>query len=113
MNRISIEQDHILKAASELWGKSFQKGMAIEECSELILSLRHYDRDRVKITKVLEEVADVLIVCRQIVLDHMLDKDVIDEDGEQYTSEAFVHNTIEYKMSRLQDRVMTDNINGG
>jgi len=97
-------QDIVLKKASKLWSETFQKDMAQEEAGELIIAISHYRRGRVEISAVLEEVADVLIVCRQLMLDHMMD-DTLPE-GEDAVS--FVLNIIDQKMERLQGRVLRD-----
>jgi len=64
------------KNAIDKWGKNKQLDMAIEELSELmkaIVKYRRHDWNSVWRIKVLEEVADVEIMCLQIRM--MLSKD--------------------------------------
>jgi len=94
---LTEEQENILRKASDMWGKTFQKDMAIEECSELILAISHFKRDRIHADMLLEEVADVLIICHQMQLDE-------DKHG-------IVQTIIDNKMRRLAKRVEADNPN--
>ena len=56
----------IFEKAVAKWGVEFQVNMAIEECAELILALRHYDRCKVSSNYVCSEVADVEIMMAQM-----------------------------------------------
>jgi len=99
-NYLTEEQDNILKRASETWGTGFQKDMLQEECAELVTAVSHWKRDRVHISAIFEEVADVLIVCRQLMLDHA-------NSG----IEMYLHNMIESKMNRLEKRIILGDVN--
>jgi len=55
----------IFKRAIARFGVSNQVLMIIEECSELILAISHYNRDRVKCVAVMEEVVDMTIMLEQ------------------------------------------------
>ena len=104
LNYLTEDQEDTLRDASKLWGKSFQKKIATEECSELILAMCHFDRGRIEVEDLLEEVADVMIICRQIVLDH--------EDDFRHPSIAqYVQQVIDEKMERLEKRVKADSPN--
>lgn len=47
------------------FGVKNQVAMILEECSELILAISHYNRDRVKSDAVIEEVVDLTIMLEQ------------------------------------------------
>jgi len=80
-----------LRQATALWGEKFQQEMAVEECAELITSLRHFDRGRTGVMDLLEEVADVTIIVAQLTQDH--------------NAEKVVDSIIIEKMRRLQLRI--------
>lgn len=71
-------QDKILQAAIDTFGLDSQLDLAIEECSELITAISHWKRDRVKDEAILEEIADVEIMCKQLRM--MLDYPWNDEE---------------------------------
>jgi hypothetical protein len=61
--------------ALDLWGGEAQVGMVIEEIGELLealgglmKSINQYNRGRVELTKILEEVVDVEIMMEQLTL---------------------------------------------
>lgn len=56
----------IYQQAIDKWGVPAQVNQAIEECSELILVLRHYDRGKATLEDVASEIADVEIMCAQL-----------------------------------------------
>ena len=55
------------RSAIELWGDYEQRQIAVEELAELIVALKHYERHRVGVDAVVEEVADVIVVLAQLV----------------------------------------------
>jgi NTP pyrophosphatase (non-canonical NTP hydrolase) len=59
----------ILEKGLDLLGKERQRECAIEECAELIVGLQHDKRERASEDEVLEEVADVFIMMRQLSLE--------------------------------------------
>lgn len=64
MNEI---HEQIMQAAVEKYGKENQMRMLQEECGELIVATSHYIRKREYAEdEVVEELADVLIMCEQI-----------------------------------------------
>jgi len=56
--------DAIYRRAIEQWGYVPQMLMACEECSELSQALLHFIRGRK--TDVIDEIADVMIMCHQV-----------------------------------------------
>lgn len=86
--------EHILRKAIATYGKSTQVDMAIEEMSELTKALckeRRYElvpgKHAVAHANVIEEIADVMIMCRQLLI-------IFDKDNE-----------INYKINRLNERL--------
>ena len=55
-----------LKKIIELWGRSAQFNMLMEECAELIMTTNQYLRSRKTKDDIAEEVADVEMVIEQI-----------------------------------------------
>lgn len=53
-------------AAIHAHGSTAQIDMAVEECAELIVALRHHVRGRASLTESATEIADVLIMCAQL-----------------------------------------------
>jgi NTP pyrophosphatase (non-canonical NTP hydrolase) len=93
-----IEESKILQAAIDNFGISQQLDLAIEECSELITAISHWRRDRCKEESILEEVADVEIMCNQIrlILDYPWDKE----------EDSVVDRIKKEKISRLKTRLI-------
>ena len=56
----------ILKRALDAYGVDHQLEMLVEECAELIVSIKHWTRGRVKDGKVIEEIVDVQIMIDQM-----------------------------------------------
>ena len=61
-----MNETELYKKAIERWGIESQVGMVIEECSELITTICHAQRDRATIIDIAQEVADVEIMCGQL-----------------------------------------------
>lgn len=93
---MKAEHDETLRAATDAWGKEFHYTMVIEECAELIQAITHYLRGRCNMDKVLSEVADVTILCRQIAVDEGIE--LVDEQ-------------IDAKMERLISRIRENDPN--
>jgi NTP pyrophosphatase (non-canonical NTP hydrolase) len=55
------------RAIADLGIKS-QSDMLVEECLELALAVRHYDRDKVNHEKLLDELVDVSVMIEQMKL---------------------------------------------
>ena len=56
----------IYATALEQWGFFSQTNMLIEECAELILAMQKYNHRTGDVDNVLEELADVEIMCEQM-----------------------------------------------
>lgn len=82
--------DSILEGAVAAWGISAQVEMCVEECAELIVALKHADRGRNSEVHVIEELADVVIMCAQLAKN-------LDEDS--------FNKFLKYKMGRLKNRL--------
>lgn len=76
----------IYERALVVFGVDKQLGNTIEECAELIVAIRHYDRARVSTEKIAEECADVENMCAQVRL--VVGHDVVDKI-KQYKLERF------------------------
>ena len=57
----------ICKNAVDTYGKELQINQAFEEMAELMVAINYWRRGRVSKTDVLEEIADVAIMCDQLV----------------------------------------------
>ena len=60
------EYKAILQEAIRWWGRDSRFELLIEECAELIVAIQHWKRDRCGVEKVIEEMADVIIMLDQI-----------------------------------------------
>lgn len=85
--------DETFDDALDVWGVEAQVVLAIEELSELNTELARDYRGRNNIADVVDEIADVLIACRQLA---------------RIYGEEEVNERIEYKMDRLRTRVDKD-----
>lgn len=56
----------IMQAAIGRFGRDAQHDMAIEECGELVVALSHIRRDRIPVSKLADEIADVAIMLEQL-----------------------------------------------
>lgn len=86
----------------DIWGKCIdtygvesQMDMCIEECSELIDAIQKYRRGRVGKDEIVDELADVRIMCRQMEL--------------MFNCKDEVLNRIEYKAKRQIKRMEEQN----
>lgn len=61
-----MSEDEVLQAAIDRWGNTAQIMMACEEAAELTQALMHFLRGRGSKEAVAEEVADLMIMCRQM-----------------------------------------------
>jgi len=61
-------QLEVFQSAIDHWGEMVQVGMAIEEMGELLAALNQWDRGRVGVEEVVEEVADVMVTMHQLAL---------------------------------------------
>lgn len=90
-NLSSQESDEIYRAALETFGKSSQMQVAIEEMSELTKELCKNGRGQENTTRIAEEIADVEIMLRQMVM-------LFDCAGQMETFRR-------YKLERLAERI--------
>jgi len=56
-----------IRATWQKWGEAAQYDQAVEECAELITTLKHLRRGRTDETAVAEELADVYLMIGQLV----------------------------------------------
>lgn len=82
---------NLYKSAEDKWGRTSQVAIAIEEMAELTVALtQQFFRGRHANAAVIEEIADVLIVCEQLALMY---------------GEREVQTVIDKKLDRLKQRV--------
>jgi len=89
----NMDKKELYEQALMLWGEKLQVGMAIEECSELIVELSKYLRFGLSSAHygVIEEIADVEIMIEQ--LKHIFDCD------------ESVESVKKKKLVRLEERI--------
>lgn len=58
----------ILRDAIARYGRDAQHRMAIEECGELIVAMCHIQRDRIPVSELAGEIADMQIMLEQLML---------------------------------------------
>lgn len=93
-SNINIDNS-ILDRAIEMWGQKAQIKMAAEECLELALEIgKYFDRDSSadRWTKVIDEMADVTIMTRQM---ERLDPSLV----------KAIQERVNFKMERLNQRL--------
>ena len=61
VNEIQLYREAVVK-----WGIYSQTNMAIEECAELIVAIRHSSRNKATMLDIATEVAGVEIMCGQL-----------------------------------------------
>jgi len=83
----------ILQQAIDNFGEISQLLMAIEEASELIMAITHRWRGRVLDDAVIEEIADVKIMCWQL---------------ELIFGEKEVDEMVEFKLQRLKTLLLSE-----
>ena len=71
----------LYQATLDKWGEEAQYDQAIEECAELIASLKHYKRGKVGEADIIDELADVTLMIGQ--LSWMFGVEKIDQAIEQ------------------------------
>ena len=87
------EQDIYAEALAK-WGFEVQTLMAVEEAAELQQALLHYMRGKALAVDVVDEIADMTIMCRQM--------------ANIFGSED-VEKRIQFKLERLEKRLEADN----
>lgn len=58
--------EDIYQATLAKWGEEAQYDQAVEECAELIASLKHFKRKKVDDQQIVEELADVTLMIGQL-----------------------------------------------
>lgn len=58
----------VMKSAIIMFGKEKLRLMCIEECAELINALAKETRDQVTNDQIIDEIADVMIMCKQMAI---------------------------------------------
>lgn len=66
LNFTMMRYREIYKKTLKKWGKEAQYDQMIEECAELIATLRHFARDKVDKDAVVNELADVFLMVGQL-----------------------------------------------
>ena len=61
-----MKYEDIYRSTLEKWGEEAQYDQAIEECAELIASLKHFKRDKIDAEQVILELADVTLMLGQL-----------------------------------------------
>lgn len=80
----------VLQNALDTWGYDAQLGMANEELAELITAINQFKRGRIDKKQLASEIADSFIMVSQMAI--MVGEDLVQEQ-------------IEYKMTRLDQRL--------
>lgn len=82
--------DSVLETAIKRYGLQAQKMMAVEECAEFLNSIAKLDRGRATPEDVIDEIADVTIMMRQMAL--VFGKEEVEQ-------------RIKFKVERLNNRM--------
>ena len=65
---MKYSKDEDLREFIKAWGVDSQIDLAIEECAELIVALKHFKRERVECDDVFTEIADVVFMMEELAL---------------------------------------------
>ena len=98
----------ILQKAIEKYGEEPQIRQCMEECAELISAIVDYaENDEANIDNIIEEMADVLITCKQV---EIISKDYVLEPAGEVESENLGKKTIcNYTIKCLAELIKTLN----
>ena len=98
----------ILKKAIDTYGEEAQIRQCMEECAELISAIVDYaENDEANTDNIIEEMADVLIMCKQV---EIISKDYVLEPAEGVESEKLGRKTIcNYTIKSLAELIKTLN----
>jgi NTP pyrophosphatase (non-canonical NTP hydrolase) len=94
---------NILREAIQTDGLDFCISCLVEECAELIVAVSHYRRNRVSITEVIEEIADVVLMADTVRVG--LDNEVGFADFIKAKSER-MGNRISFKKGNVKNEVL-------
>ena len=84
------DDNKIINDAVEIYGDKAQIEMAVEEMGELLSAISKFDRGRINSDEVCSEIADVMIMMKQLAIIYSVDK---------------VKSEYERKIKRLQERL--------
>lgn len=100
--------EKILHKAIEIYGEEPQIRQCMEECAELISAIVDYaESDEMNIDCIIEEMADVIIMCKQV---EIISKDYVLESRERESIEKFEKKTIcNYTIKALAELIKTLN----
>lgn len=77
MSHIDLRILPLARRAISRWGATKQWAMVQEECAELIAAVNRWDRGRITIDELADEIADVIIVATQAA--EMVPRDVFSD----------------------------------
>lgn len=63
-----VKNKNLLKRALSAFGPEAQLDQCQEECAELIVAINHYRRNRIPVTDLAEEMADVELLIEQLLM---------------------------------------------
>ena len=78
MSENNLDANKITEQAVKFFGNSSQLMIAQEECGELVAAISQYIRGRKDVYALVEEIADVEIMCMQ--LRHMVGSNIVDAE---------------------------------
>ena len=78
------------QAAVAAWGLETQIDIAEEEAAEFVVASKHYDRGKIELDDLIDELADMRIVSEQLAM---------------FLGREAVYDRVEEKMDRLRDRL--------
>ncbi len=87
-----MQYREIYEKTLEKWGEKAQYDQLIEECAELIATLKHYERGKANLENVVDELADVYLMVGQLA--YMLGEDRLQQ-------------AVTRKIAKLQDLLET------
>ncbi len=87
-----MQYREIYEKTLEKWGEKAQYDQLIEECAELIATLKHYERGKANLENVVNELADVYLMVGQLA--YMLGEDRLQQ-------------AVTRKITKLQDLLET------
>lgn len=85
--------EEAIKSVADYYGLASQLKQLVEECSELSVATLHYFRNKDSLEKIYEEMADVMIMIRQII--YLL--------GDDYKE---IEEQVDYKLTRQLGRII-------
>lgn len=98
--------DKTLREFIDAWGADSQIDMAIEECAELTVALKHYKRNRIEPHDVFEEIADVIFMMEELAL---MFRPKETKEERSIDSETHLQKEIDYKVRRTEKRLRHKN----